>query len=52
MAFYPTNLLHLFLSFNYAFKLHFILHPLLAGLGAYILQRKLGVLPLASFGGH
>ena len=51
MAFYPTNLLHLFLSFNYAFKLHFILHPLLAGLGAYILQRKLGILPLVSFGG-
>ena len=23
MAFYPTNLFHLFLPFNYAFKLHF-----------------------------
>ncbi len=42
MALYPTNLLHLLLPFNYAFKLHFILHPILAGLGFYFLQRRLG----------
>src|SRR5437867_4438322 len=51
MAFYPTNLLHLFLPFNYAFKLHFIIHPLLGGLGAYFLQRKLGIPAIAAFGG-
>ncbi len=51
MAFYPTNLFHLFLPFNYAFKLHFIIHPILAGVGAYFLQRRLGILPLACFGG-
>ncbi len=43
MAFYPTNLMHLFLPFNYAFKLHFILHPILAGVGLYFLQRRLGL---------
>ena len=51
MAFYPTNLFHLFLPFEYAFKLHFIVHPLVAGLGAYFLQRRLGLFPLAAFGG-
>ena len=43
MAFYPTNLMHLFLPFNYAFKLHFILHPIVAGVGLYFLQRRLGL---------
>src|SRR6266496_3918617 len=43
LAFYPTNLFHLFLPFNYAFKLHFIIHPLLGGLGCYFLQRRLGI---------
>ncbi|PYV38949.1 MAG: hypothetical protein DMG09_10540, partial [Acidobacteria bacterium] len=42
MAFYPSNLFHLFLPFNYAFKLHFIVHPLLGGLGLYFMQRRLG----------
>jgi len=51
MAFYPTNLLHLFLTFNYAFKLHFILHPLLGGLGLYFLQKRLGIGPLPALGG-
>ena len=51
MAFYPTNLLHLFLPFDYAFKLHFIIHPILGGLGLYFLQRRLGIGPLAAFGG-
>lgn len=51
MAFYPTNLLHLFLPFHYAFKLHFILHPLLAGTGMYFLCRRLGLSVLAAFGG-
>jgi hypothetical protein len=43
MAFYPTNLLHLIFSFNYAFKLHFILHPILGGLGMYFFQKRLGI---------
>src|SRR6266542_3356463 len=51
MAFYPTNLLHLFLPFDYAFKLHFIIHPILGGLGLYFLQRRLGIDALAAFGG-
>src|SRR6266498_3740257 len=51
MAFYPTNLFHLFLPFNYAFKLHFIVHPILGGLGLYFLQRRLGLDALAAFGG-
>ena len=51
MAFYPTNLLHLFLPFNYAFKLHFILHPILAGLGLYFLQRRLGLSAVAALAG-
>src|SRR5207247_7472000 len=51
MAFYPSNLFHLFLPFNYAFKLHFIVHPILGGLGLYFLQRRLGIAALAAFGG-
>src|SRR5207247_6946194 len=51
MAFYPSNLFHLFLPFNYAFKLHFIAHPILGGLGLYFLQRRLGINGLAAFGG-
>ena len=43
MAFYPSTLFHLLLPFNYAFKLHFIIHPLLGGLGLYFLQRRLGI---------
>jgi hypothetical protein len=43
MAFYPTNLLHLLFSFNYAFKLHFVIHPILGGLGMYFLQRRLQI---------
>ena len=51
MAFYPTNLFHFFLPFNYAFKLHFVIHPILGGLGTYFLLRRLGIVPLAAFGG-
>jgi hypothetical protein len=51
LAFYPTNLFHLVCSFNYAFKLHFVIHPIAAGVGMYFLQRRLGLPPLASFGG-
>lgn len=51
MTFYPTNLLHLFLPFNYAFKLHFVLHPILGGLGLYFVQRRLGIRPAAAFPG-
>ena len=51
MAFYPSNLLHLIFSFDYAFKLHFILHPLLATWGTFFLQRRLGLHPYAAFAG-
>lgn len=51
MALYPTNLLHLLLPFNYAFKLHFIIHPILAGLGSYFLSRRLGIAAFAAFTG-
>src|SRR5881409_2803886 len=51
VAFYPTNLFHLFLPFDYAFKLHFIVHPILGGLGLYFLQRRLGISSLPAFGG-
>src|SRR5438093_4684822 len=51
LAFYPTNLLHLFLPFDYAFKLHFIFHPILAGLGIYFFQRRLGIASPAALGG-
>src|SRR5438876_11778068 len=51
LAFYPTNLLHLFLPFDYAFKLHFIIHPILGGLGLYFLQRRVGIAAAAAFGG-
>lgn len=51
MAFYPSNLLHVFLPFDYAFKLHFIIHPILGGLGAYFLQRRLGITPVAGLAG-
>jgi len=51
LAFYPSNLFHLIFPFNYAFKLHFVIHPVLGGLGAYFLLRRLGIAPLAAFGG-
>src|SRR5205814_8331977 len=51
MALYPTNLFHLFLPFNYAFMLHFLVHPILGGLGLYFLQRRLGIAALVVFGG-
>jgi len=51
LAFYPTNLLHLIFPFNYAFKLHFIIHPIAGGLGIYFLQRRLSIAPQAALGG-
>ncbi len=51
MAFYPTNLLNLVLPFAYAFKLHMVLHVILAGLGIYFLQRRLGIQALPSLAG-
>jgi hypothetical protein len=51
MAFYPTNLFHLLLPFNYAFKLHFLVHPLLGGLGTYFLLRRLSLRCLPALAG-
>jgi hypothetical protein len=51
LAFYPSNLLHLLVPFNYAFKLHFLLHPILGGLGTYFLLRRLDLKPFSAFAG-
>ncbi|HYK87348.1 MAG TPA: YfhO family protein [Acidobacteriota bacterium] len=51
MALYPTNLLNLVVPFAYAFKLHMILHAILAGIGLFFLQRRLGIPPLPALAG-
>jgi hypothetical protein len=51
LALYPSNLLHLFVPFNYAFKLHFLLHPILGGLGTYFLLRRLDLKPFPALVG-
>jgi hypothetical protein len=51
MALYPTILLNLVLPFAYAFKLHLILHAILAGIGIFFLQRRMGIAPLPSLAG-
>ncbi|MBN1570255.1 MAG: YfhO family protein [Acidobacteria bacterium] len=51
LAFYPSNLLHLLIPFNYAFKLHFLLHPILGGLGTYFLLRRLDLKPFSALAG-
>ena len=51
MAFYPTNLFHLVLSFNYAFKLHFLIHPILGGLGTYFFLRRLALRSIPALAG-
>jgi hypothetical protein len=51
MAFYPTNLLHLLVSFNYAFKLHFLIHPILGGLGMYFFLRRFALRSLPALAG-
>jgi hypothetical protein len=51
LAFYPSNLLHLFFSFNYAFKLHFLIHPIAGGLGIYFLLRRLDLKPIPALAG-
>ena len=51
MALYPTVLLNLVFPFAYAFKLHLIVHALLAGTGIFFLQRQMGITPFAAFVG-
>jgi membrane protein YfhO len=43
MAVYPGQLLFQFLSFETAFELHFVIHCMLAGMGAFCLARILGL---------
>ena len=43
MAVYPGQLLFQFLSFETAFELHFVVHCMLAGMGAFCLARVLGL---------
>jgi uncharacterized membrane protein len=43
MAVYPGQLLFQFLPFETAFELHFVVHCMLAGVGAFCLARKLGL---------
>jgi len=43
MAVYPGQLLFQFLSFETAFELHFFIHCMLAGMGAFCLARILGL---------
>jgi hypothetical protein len=51
LAFYPSNLLHLIVPFNDAFKLHFLLHPIMGGLGTYFLLRRLDLKPFPALAG-
>jgi len=43
MAVYPGQLLFQFLPFETAFELHFVIHCMLAGMGAFCLARILGL---------
>ena len=49
MAFYPGQLLFQILPFETAFELHFVLHCILAGVGAFRLARTLGLSLQAAF---
>jgi len=49
MAVYPGQLLFQFLPFETAFELHFVVHCILAGMGAFCLARILGFSLQAAF---
>jgi hypothetical protein len=51
MALYPTIILNLVIPFAYAFKLHFIIHAILAGIGMFFLLRRIGIIPVAALAG-
>jgi len=48
---HPATLLYLVFPFDLAFKLNHLIGPLLAGIGAFRLARRLGASPWASLGG-
>jgi hypothetical protein len=48
-VFYPTTWLYLFLPFFVAFKIHYLIHPLIGWLGMYLLGKSYDFSPRASF---
>jgi len=47
--FYPTTLLYLFLPFFVAFKIHYLIHPIIGWLGMYLLTKSYSFSRKASF---
>ena len=48
-VFYPTTWLYLFLPFFVAFKIHYLIHPIIGWLGMYLLGKSYGLSRRASF---
>jgi len=48
-VFYPTTWLYLFLPFFVAFKLHYLIHPIIGWIGMYLLGKSYDFSPKASF---
>ncbi|HOE14768.1 MAG TPA: hypothetical protein PLX40_07675, partial [Candidatus Saccharicenans sp.] len=48
-AFYPTTWLYLFLPFFVAFKIHYLIHPIIGWIGMYLLGKSYGFSQKASF---
>ena len=48
-AFYPTTWLYLFLPFFVAFKIHYLIHPIIGWIGMYLLGKSYCFSQKASF---
>ena len=48
-GFYPTTWLYLFLPFFVAFKIHYLIHPIIGWIGMYLLGKSYGFSQKASF---
>ena len=48
-VFYPTTWLYLFLPFFVAFKIHYLIHPIIGWIGMYLLGKSYGFSQKASF---
>ena len=48
-VFYPTTWLYLFLPFFVAFKIHYLIHPIIGWMGMYLLGKSYGFSQKASF---
>ncbi|MDD8020094.1 MAG: YfhO family protein [Acidobacteriota bacterium] len=48
-VFYPTTWLYLFLPFFVAFKIHYLIHPIIGWLGMHLLGKSYGLSRRASF---